>query len=93
MTSFIDLSDFMDKVAAAVVSVPIFCCWHCCFCDSFSYSGFTFFKYFLITSLADELIRFTDDPDTLSDSRPLESFRNTEESLEKEKYLLFLICW
>ena len=85
MTSFIDLSDFMDKVAAPIVSVPIFCYWHCFFCDGFLYSGFTFFEYFLITCPVDELIRFTNDPDTLSNSRPLESFQNTKESLAKEK--------
>lgn len=72
---------------------PIFCC---CFWDNFSYSGFTFFTYFLITSLAVALILFTDElllllAETVSWScRFLFSFLN---SLVREKYLAFLICW
>lgn len=78
-------------IPVVVLMDAIFCC--CCFWDSFSYKGFTFFKYFRITSFAVALIRFTDD-DAAADDDELfldGSLRNTEENLDsREKYLLFL---
>ncbi|KAA8548615.1 hypothetical protein F0562_000299 [Nyssa sinensis] len=60
---------------------------------TFRTSGFTFFKYLQMTSFAVALKRFTDDPEMVSGSRVLGSLRNTEENLEKEKYLARLIWW
>lgn len=63
-----------------------------CFCDSFSYKGFTFFKYLRITSLAVELTRFTEPCGVVFVMvSSLGSLRNTEENLESEKYLGFLL--
>lgn len=66
--------------------VDAFCCG-CCFWESFSYKGFTFFKYFRTTSLALELTRLTADPPDISVVVFLCSFRKTEENFAMEKYL------
>ena len=96
LCSFVANKDTVLAVVELVVTSPpppIFCCCCCCCCfwESFSYKGFTFFKYFRITSLAVELILFTDEPDTVSGSRVFGSFLNTDENLDSEKYLGFLI--
>lgn len=83
-------TEVVDDKAEIIPIPPIFCC---CFWDSFSYNGFTFFKYFLITSFAVVLIFLTEEAGMFSWSRfLLFSFLNTEENLDKEKYLPFLIC-
>lgn len=74
-------------------------CWGGCgggfwFWESFSYKGLTFFRYLPMTSLAVLLKRFTGegvgpgtDPGVWTGSgwRGLDSFRKTEENLEREK--------
>lgn len=86
------MSDDLSSLPDLSVFVFHSCCC-CCFCEIFPYNGFTFFKYFLKTSLAEELIFLTCDPDTVSGSGLffVDSFLNTEENLDSEKYLLFLI--
>lgn len=86
------VSDDLSSLPDLSVFVFHSCC--CCgFCEIFPYNGLTFFKYFLKTSFAEELIFLTCDPDTVSGSGLLfvDSFLNTEENLDSEKYLLFLI--
>lgn len=88
----ISISDDFSSLPDLSVFVFHSCCCGC-FCEIFPYNGFTFFKYFLKTSFAEELIFLTCDPDTVSGSGLffVDSFLNTEENLDNEKYLLFLI--
>lgn len=85
------ISDNLSTLPDLSVFVFHSCC--CCFCEIFPYNGLTLFKYFLKTSFAEELIFLTCDPDTVSGSGLffVDSFLNTDENLDSEKYLLFLI--
>lgn len=71
----------------------IFCWCCCCFWESFSYKGFTFFKYLRMTSLALELTRFTAVAPDNAGAGFLCSLRKTDENFGREKYLDDFLEW
>lgn len=92
----IDPSFFMHKVGFADLAILVAVVvddddgtFTCCFWEIFSYKGFTFFKYLLMTSLALLLVPFCDEVG--DDDIFFGSFRNTEESFDKENFDGFLI--